>query len=115
MQLLLALSALEDWYITEFNVHNAYFYGKLNEEIYMEQPEGFVAKGQEHKVPGWGEAKHQCPEDHRKRSYSISLLSARPRHLRTLQDPRKLNKLPMQMLPTHVSSCDVMALMALSP
>ena len=27
-----------------------YVYGKLDEEIYMKQPEGFVVKGQEHKV-----------------------------------------------------------------
>ena len=50
VRLLLALSALEDWYITGLDVRNAYLYGKLDEEIYMEQPEGFAAKGQEHKV-----------------------------------------------------------------
>ena len=27
-----------------------YIYGKLDEEIYMKQPEGFAVKGQEHKV-----------------------------------------------------------------
>jgi hypothetical protein len=50
VQLLLALSALEDWHISGLDVCNAYLYGKLNEEIYMEQPEGFKVQGQEHKV-----------------------------------------------------------------
>ncbi|KAL7284517.1 hypothetical protein ACG7TL_001808 [Trametes sanguinea] len=50
VRLILALAALENWYITGLDVRNAYLYGKLDEEIYMEQPEGFVAKGQERKV-----------------------------------------------------------------
>ncbi|KAL7281613.1 hypothetical protein ACG7TL_004930 [Trametes sanguinea] len=50
VRLILALAALENWYITGLDVRNAYLYGKLDEEIYMEQPEGFVAKGQECKV-----------------------------------------------------------------
>ena len=35
---MLALAALEDWYITSLDVHSAYLYGKLDKEIYMEQP-----------------------------------------------------------------------------
>ncbi len=50
VRLILALSALENWYISGLDVRNAYLYGKLDEEIYMEQPEGFVVKGQERKV-----------------------------------------------------------------
>ena len=48
--LMLALAALEYWYITGLDVRSAYLYGKLDEEIYMEQPEGFAAPGQERKV-----------------------------------------------------------------
>jgi Reverse transcriptase (RNA-dependent DNA polymerase) len=32
------------------DVHTAYLYGKLDEKIYMRQPEGFIAKGQKNKV-----------------------------------------------------------------
>jgi Reverse transcriptase (RNA-dependent DNA polymerase) len=32
------------------DVRNAYLYGKLDKEIYMRQPEGFKARGQENKV-----------------------------------------------------------------
>ena len=47
---MLALAALENWYITGLNVQSAYLYGKLDKEIYMEQPEGFAVPGQECKV-----------------------------------------------------------------
>ena len=47
---MLALSALEDWYIEALDVKTAFLYGKLDEKIYMHQPEGFKLKGQEHKV-----------------------------------------------------------------
>ena len=39
---LLALAALEDWEIQALDVKQAFLYGKLDEEIYMEQPEGFI-------------------------------------------------------------------------
>ena len=50
VRLMFTLDSLEGWYITSLDVWNAFLYGKLNEEIYMEQPEGFKIKGQEHKV-----------------------------------------------------------------
>jgi Reverse transcriptase (RNA-dependent DNA polymerase) len=40
-----ALAALEQWEIHEIDVITAYLLGKLDEEIYMMQPEGFVKKG----------------------------------------------------------------------
>jgi hypothetical protein len=49
VRLLLALSVLEDWEIEVLDVKTAFF-GNLDEELYMEQPEGFVIKGQERKV-----------------------------------------------------------------
>ena len=48
--LMLALAALENWYITGLDIQSTYLYGKLLEEIYMEQPEGFAVPGEEHKV-----------------------------------------------------------------
>jgi len=50
VRLMLVLAALENWYITGLDVQSAYLYGKLDEEIYMEQPKGFAVPGQERKV-----------------------------------------------------------------
>ena len=48
--LILAMAALEGWVLTGLDVWNAYLYGKLDEEIYMEQPEGFIVPGKENMV-----------------------------------------------------------------
>jgi len=50
VRLMLALATLENWYITGLDIRSAYLYGKLDEEIYMEQPKGFAVPGQERKV-----------------------------------------------------------------
>ena len=50
VHLMLVLATLENWYITGLDVHSAYLYGKLDKEIYMEQPEGFAVPRQECKV-----------------------------------------------------------------
>src|SRR5215813_8861680 len=47
---MLALAALKNWHMTAVDVKTAFLYGKLDEEIYMEQPEGFQIKGSEKKV-----------------------------------------------------------------
>jgi len=47
---MLALAVLENWFITAINVKMAFLYGKLDEEIYMEQPEGFKIRGKEQKM-----------------------------------------------------------------
>ena len=44
---MLAIAALEGWYITALDVKSAFLYGQLDEEIYMEQPEGFKVPGKE--------------------------------------------------------------------
>jgi len=48
--LLLAAAALEGWHIEGLNVKSAFLYRQFDEEIYMEQPEGFKFHGQERKV-----------------------------------------------------------------
>ena len=50
MHLILATAALENWTISGVNVKNAYLYGNLDEEIYMEQPEGFCVQNLENFV-----------------------------------------------------------------
>ena len=47
---LLAHAALLDWEIEAMDVKLAYLHRVLEEEIYMEQPGGFIAKGEENKV-----------------------------------------------------------------
>jgi len=47
---ILALAALEDMEIHQMDVKITFFNGKLKEEIYMEQPQGFVHQGGEHLV-----------------------------------------------------------------
>ena len=50
VRILLALAALNDWHISALDVKTAFLYGKLDEEIYLDQPQGFIAKSQEKKV-----------------------------------------------------------------
>ena len=47
---ILALAALEKWKIEGLDVKSAFLYGTLDEELYMEQPQGFKVPGKEHKV-----------------------------------------------------------------
>ena len=50
VRLMLTLAALHNWYMMGVDIRTAYLYGKLDEEIYMCQPKGFIARGQESKV-----------------------------------------------------------------
>ena len=49
-RLLLSLAVLHGWEIKALDVKTTYLFGELDEEIYMDQPEGFVVKSQEKKV-----------------------------------------------------------------
>jgi hypothetical protein len=50
VRLILAMAALEKWVLTGLDVRNTYLYGELDEEIYMEQPEGFPDPVNKHHV-----------------------------------------------------------------
>ena len=43
--ILLALAPLKDWHISGLDVKTVFLYGELDEELYMEQPEGFKTPG----------------------------------------------------------------------
>ena len=50
IRLLLTIIARLDLELHQMDVKTAFLNGELNEDIYMEQPIGFVVKGQEKKV-----------------------------------------------------------------
>ena len=59
--MLIVIAILHNLDIHQMNVKTRFLNDNLNEEIYMEQPEGFIVKGQEYKV---------CNVDTRKRQDS---------------------------------------------
>lgn len=50
IRLLLAVAAQKRWTIYQLDVKSAFLNGDLSEDIYVDQPEGFVVKGHEDKV-----------------------------------------------------------------
>ncbi|CAL8092418.1 unnamed protein product [Prunus armeniaca] len=50
IRMLIAIAALHNLEIHQMDVKTAFLNGDLDEEIYMEQPEGFIVPGQENKV-----------------------------------------------------------------
>ncbi|XP_076947543.1 uncharacterized protein LOC143619520 [Bidens hawaiensis] len=50
IRLLFALAAREEWSIHHMDVKTAFFHGELKEEVYVQQPEGFIVPGKEDKV-----------------------------------------------------------------
>ena len=47
---MLALAAQKGWQVYQLDVKFAFLNGELQEEVYVEQPQGFVVEGMEHKV-----------------------------------------------------------------
>lgn len=50
IRLMISLAAQNKWRIYQMDVKSAFLNGYLEEEVYIEQPLGYVTKGQEHKV-----------------------------------------------------------------
>jgi hypothetical protein len=50
IRVLLSLAASHGLLIHQIDVKTTFLNGELEEEIYMDQPDGFIAKGQEGKV-----------------------------------------------------------------
>ena len=48
--MLIAIASIYNLEIHQMDVKTAFLNGNLDEEIYMEQPEGFISKGNENKV-----------------------------------------------------------------
>ena len=44
------MAAQEGWNVYQLDVKGAFLYGELKEEVYIDQPEGFIKQGEEDKV-----------------------------------------------------------------
>ncbi|GKC00221.1 retrovirus-related pol polyprotein from transposon TNT 1-94 [Tanacetum coccineum] len=50
IRLMIALAAQKGWTIYQMDVKSAFLYGTLEEDVYVQQPQGYVVKNNEHKV-----------------------------------------------------------------
>jgi len=50
VRLFLAIAAIRHWPLYQLDIKNAFLHGELEEEIYMEQPPGFVAQGSQSSI-----------------------------------------------------------------
>ena len=46
IQLFISLAATHGWDLHQLDIKNVFLHGDLAEEVYMEQPTGFVAQGE---------------------------------------------------------------------
>ena len=50
IRIVLSIVAIEDLYLEQLDVKTAFLHGELDEDIYMNQPEGFIVNGKEKMV-----------------------------------------------------------------
>lgn len=50
IRMVIALAAQKGWDVFQLDVKSAFLHGELNEEVFVEQPQGYLKKGEEHKV-----------------------------------------------------------------
>ena len=50
VRLFISLAATYNWDLHQLDIKNVYLHGDLREEVYMEQPPGFVAQGEKGRV-----------------------------------------------------------------
>ncbi|KAK1433672.1 hypothetical protein QVD17_10587 [Tagetes erecta] len=50
IRLMLAIAAQRGWFVYQMDVKSAFLHGTLDEEVYVQQPQGYVVKGSEQKV-----------------------------------------------------------------
>jgi hypothetical protein len=50
VQLLLSIVAIPHWFLHQLDIKNVFLHGDLVEEVYIEQPPGFIALGESYNI-----------------------------------------------------------------
>ena len=94
LRFMLGVVAADNLELIQLDVKMAFLHGDLQEEIYMEQPKGSVAYGQEHLVYRVRKSLYACnrhPDNGTRSSTTSSSRSASPRAMRTsISSPKQL-------------------------